>query len=276
MTTKDRITAERALTDLQNMGFSCAKGGWRELTQRIEEWERGAPSEEDLRLTVPLLPPGIASHFEGKNPEVLSAATLWKGYHYTLTAGMRRWFREHTALTPSRTVTVAWVETWPGTSHPRSFKVVSDVHVDPKNRKHTLIEWVVKDVGRFFQTCTQYDEEERVSRIVNLNVLGPVNVWRGVHTRAVKILTGRKVIGDAEDVSIVETEPYVKIKDAVGNTFEFDKEEFQSVVTDLELKVDRNGEAGGDKGGTVSFKSDKPVAKSVDELMEMLARGEVP
>ncbi len=269
MTTPDRVKAETALTALSTLDFACAKDGWRELTKRLEDYERGTATVEDLQFVVPSVAPVIASHFDGKHPVVLEASNMWTGYHYTLSPGQRRWFRDFTGLTPTFTITVQYVECWPGTQHPRSFKVVSDVHVDERHRKHVLTEGIVRDVGKFFLKAKELDEEERIAKVLNF-VPGKVNVWRGAHTRAVKELTERKPIGDAEDMIIVSVDgDTVVMKDFCENKFVFSKDEFQGIVTDIDNGV-RSAKQ------TSPSRSSSAPSLSLDELMAQLKSGQVP
>lgn len=271
MTTNDRVKAEAALTVLQNLSFDCAKDGWRELTAKVEAYERGTPTASDLRFVVPSIAPLTAEHFQGRNPVALEPSNMWAGYHYTLSPGQRRWFRDFTGLTPAWTVTILWLEVWPGTQHPRSFKVVSDVHVDPKHRKHVLTEWVVRGVGDFFLKSAEYDEEERIAKVLRF-VPGKVNIWRGVHTRAVKELTDRKPIGDPDDMVILSVEEDVcTMKDFVGNVFTFSVDEFRGIVADIESGVRAADKTGGGREGKASTPQ-----LSLDELMKQLEAGQVP
>lgn len=156
-----------ALRTLESEGFNV-KPLWKELASRVEADEKAEPSPEDLKYKVPTEAPNIESHFDGKNPVELEAHVMWPGYHYTLSPGQRRWFREFTALTPSRTVTIGWVQTWKDTQHPRAFKVISDVHLDGQKRKHLLHEFVVRDAGKFFTTAAEFDAEDAQPKVAEL------------------------------------------------------------------------------------------------------------
>ena len=62
------------------------------------------------------------------------------------------------------TVTLEWVQVWKGTQHPRSFKMVSDQHVDPRLRRHMLTALVVRDAGRFFAESAEIDRQKEEER----------------------------------------------------------------------------------------------------------------
>ena len=136
------------------------------LVDPLVEWvvaqhvEEALVPERSRRYTLPCEAPRVEEHLGvGPLPQALRDGSMWAGYHYTLTPGQRRWFREVAGMTPARTVTIAWVERFVGTQHPRSFKIVSDEHVDPRRRSHVLVEFVVKDAGEFFETATGFDKE---------------------------------------------------------------------------------------------------------------------
>lgn len=158
MTFKDQKVVEQYLRSLDAYGFDT-KPLWRELASRVESYEAGTPGMEDVKYTCPLVPPSITEHLEGGKPQVLHPAVMWQGYHYMLSPGQRQYFREVLGMTPAQTVTIAWVELWKGTQHPRSFKVVSDEHVDPRLRRHTLTEVVIRNAGEFFTKAYEFEAE---------------------------------------------------------------------------------------------------------------------
>lgn len=164
MTVKQREQVSQHLRALEALGVDV-KDQWRQLSAKVEEYERGVPGEYDLRYKVPTEIPTILEHFDGKKPVTLAPHIMWPGYSYSLTPGQRRWFREFVGMTPSATVTVSWVETWPGTRHPRSFKIVSDVHVDPRHRAHVVNECVIRPAGGFFAKAQEFDDEADAERV---------------------------------------------------------------------------------------------------------------
>ena len=134
------------------------------VDKRVADTERGEPTELDRMYSLPVTAPAIADHFvEGDRlPAVLDCRSMWPGYHYTLSPGQRRYFREFMGLTPAQTVTVKWVQKFPGTDHPASFAIESDVHLDPRVRRHVLVAAVIHEVGKFFFTAAQMDAEAEV------------------------------------------------------------------------------------------------------------------
>jgi hypothetical protein len=155
MTSAEFEKSQSALRTLEALGFDV-KEQWRELTLRQEAQDRGTPTADDARYELPLVAPSTESHLKGGN-EVLDPSRLWNGMSYTLSPGMRGILRDLYELTPTQTVTVAWVEPWPGTRHPYRMCLRSDEHVDPRRRKHVLTQVVVNEVGKFFRMSAERD-----------------------------------------------------------------------------------------------------------------------
>lgn len=151
-----RQSVEAALRVLDAEGYDV-KPLWQALSTRIADHERGVPDVDDVKYLLPTVPPTTAQHFDGSRPQPLTASSLWQGFSYSLTKGQRNLLRESYGLTPTMTVTCGWVETWPGTQHPRAMCLVSDVHVDPKNRRHVLTKATIRNVGRFFRLAEEMD-----------------------------------------------------------------------------------------------------------------------
>ena len=150
---------ETALRLLEAEGFITIDL-WREWEKRKTAVELGKPSDEDCRYTLPTVPPAIANHLLDGVKEELRPEVLWKGYSYSLTPGQRALLLDTYGLTPSMTITVAEVETWPGTQHPRAMTLVSDIHIDPRRRRHVLTQCVINEVGKFFMTAQEIDSRE--------------------------------------------------------------------------------------------------------------------
>lgn len=151
---------EQALATLRRVGLdpSAVVQQWR---QRLDEQENRMMPPKDAKYTIPTEAPRVTDHFvEGNGrPAALAPHIMWAGYHYTLTPGQRRWFREVAGMTPAETVTVAWVEVWPRTQHPHSFKIVSDRHLDNRLRRRVINEWVIRSAEEFFTLATAFDLE---------------------------------------------------------------------------------------------------------------------
>ena len=156
---KHQQEVEGALRLLEGHAMASVhvKALWHELSTRIGEAERGKPSDDDVRYTLPEVAPKILEHLADGGNATLCVEKAWNGYSYTLTPGMRGLLRDLYELTPTETVTLSWVEPWPGTRHPYRMKLVSDIHIDPRVRKHVLTEVVINRVGEFFRLAAERD-----------------------------------------------------------------------------------------------------------------------
>jgi hypothetical protein len=153
------------LKGLERLGYEV-KNLWRELeARRVREEEGEVPGDLARRYSVPTQCPPTEEHMVEGRPQVLKPEVMWVGHHYTLTPGQREWLRNFAGLTPTVTVTIGWLEVWKGTQHPKAFKMVSDVHVDPKHRRHVLTELVIRDAGRFFFEAGELDREREEAKV---------------------------------------------------------------------------------------------------------------
>lgn len=245
---------------------------WREYEVRVKARETGKPTPDQLRYVVPDVAPPMAGHLVGDGdgmPQALGAHVMWKGYHYGLTPGQRRWFRENEDMTPARTVTVVWVECWPGTNALKAFKIESDVHVDPQHRAHVLVSYVIRNATRFFDESARYDREEANANTLSL-VVGKVNVWTVRHAWAVKDLTKVKLSGEVT-IAFLD-EGHIDFKDTHGNYAVVDRKEFLTTVADYVrlYEVDDLGRK------SVRAKGGKPgktkAAQTLTELMAEMAK----
>lgn len=238
-----RPRIETVLRELDAHGFDT-KALWRELSTRVAVHERGTPSEADLRYTCPTVAPDLATHFsEGGVPQELSAGVMWAGYSYTLTPGQRAVLRDTYGLTPTQTVTVDYIEPWPGTQHPRNVKLRSDIHVDPRHRRHVLTQCVIRDVATFFADAQEHDNAQSASatnrQLVNETLtldkvynLTSEDVW------AIEDITGVKVSRTVE-LTNLSTERFVVMCQKTGNVAKVPRAEFFTTVAEYEkLYVD--------------------------------------
>lgn len=227
---KHQQEVEGALRLLEAHAFASVhvKALWRELTERVGEAERGVPGEDDVRYVLPEVAPTILEHFlEGGNP-VLDMAKAWNGFSYSLTPGMRGLLRDLYELTPTQTVTLAWVEPWPGTRHPYRMKLVSDIHVDPRLRKHVLTEVVVNKVGEFFRLAAERDAElkDRVAPLGEaMLVVGRIVKLASEYRWACEDLCGVKV-GDKCEVIATSKERFSLACLKTGNVANVPRNEF--------------------------------------------------
>lgn len=233
-----RHAIESALRVLDAHGFVTAPL-WRDLAERSARHERGTPGEADKKYTCPATAPDIATHFAERGvPQELAASVMWVGYSYALTPGQRGVLRDTYGLTPTQTVTVEWVEMWPGTQHPRSVKLKSDIHVDPRNRKHVLTSCVIRDVAAFFTAASELDASEAGSAAKRQLVdeyltLDKVYTLTSEDVWAIEDLTGVRVSKTVE-VTNLSAERFVVVCMKSGNIAKIPRREFFATVAEYE------------------------------------------
>lgn len=233
-----RPTIEGALRTLDVHGFATQEL-WRELASRIATYERGTPGEADMRYTCPTVAPDIATHFtEGGVPQELSASVMWAGYSYSLTPGQRAVLRDTYGLTPTQTVTVDFIEMWPGTQHPRSVKLRSDVHVDPRNRRHVLTQCVIRDVATFFADAQEHDNAQgggasKRQLVDEFLTVDKVYDLTSTDAWAVEDITGVKVSRRVEMRS-VSADRFTLVCTDSGNIAKVPRKEFFATVAEYD------------------------------------------
>jgi len=161
---KDRI--ETALRYLESHGLPVGPL-WAEHDARIRAFDTAEATDLDKKYELPVDQPTIPEHFLDGKPQVLDANHAWPGYSYSLTPGQRAWLRDNYGLTPTATVTITGIARWPGTRHPQMISLRSDIHVDPRQRKHVLVEAVIREPGRFFTESAAHDAKLEAARTVN-------------------------------------------------------------------------------------------------------------
>jgi hypothetical protein len=225
---------EASLRQLEAQGFDV-KHLWRDLSERIAAHEGGKPTVDDIRYTLPFVAPVIATHFEGAAPQELHPSALWKGYSYSLSPAQRAILRETYGLTPTKTVTLEWVELWPATQHPRSMCIRSDMHVDPRNRKHVLCRAVIREVGTFFRTAAELDAQDKDKSTAALTesalTVGRNITLESVDRWAIEDLTGVKV-GNKVSITFVDAERFHVECPKNRNTAKVSRSEFFKTVAE--------------------------------------------
>lgn len=149
-------TAKLATQGLAALGYDVSSLTTQIRARRVAH-EVGVPTEADLKWKCTTVAPTMEQHFKNGSPELLAPQTMWPGFAYSLTLGQRRWFGMFTGMSVGRTITVQWIEKWPGTQSPRSFKVTANMHVPNDRKAQTQTEWVVRDVNAFFEQSAVWD-----------------------------------------------------------------------------------------------------------------------
>lgn len=259
---------EEALRHLESQGFEV-KQLWRELTARGEARADEAPPPEDCVHCLPKEAPQIESHFVDGVAEVLQVSKLWEGYSYSLTAGQRELLREMYGMTPSQTVTVTWIEKWPHSDWLRSLRIQSDVHVDPRLRRHLFTAVVIKTTGKFFAEAERLDNVEvvklrsfldetslAVGKVFNLE---PEEKW------AIEDLSGVKVQAKIE-VTMVSPETFTVQDTKTGNIATVNREVYFKTVEEYFTAYKEDRKTVGKKSRAPRF--DPPSA--LDDLVKSL------
>lgn len=228
--------SESALRALESLGFDV-KPLWRELSDRIARAESGTPDADDLRYTIRGIPPTTEEHFVDGKPQVLDPYVLWSGFSYTLTPGQRSLLRDTYGMTPTQTVTVASVETWPGTLHPRTMKLVSDLHVDPRHRTKVLTSCIIRNVGEFFRKAEETDaatEAEKVFGVTEGTLeLGRLFTLTSHEKWAIDDLTSVK-IGTRVEITGVGSETFIVLDLKSGAQAKVPRKEFFETVAEYD------------------------------------------
>lgn len=180
---------ETALRNLEAYGYDTASV-WAEHNAWLRSMDTRPPSEFDaVWATRNEKPSSIEEHFvqllkfpvyadptdrtagpigwrEEKEygPELLTAANCFPDRQFTLTPGMRDTLRERHGLTPAKHVVVTHAAMFPNTNIVWQFTIKSAEHVDPRRRRHVLIEAVITPASEFFNVAAQRDREREAEK----------------------------------------------------------------------------------------------------------------
>ena len=179
---------ETAIRILESFGYEI-QPLWTEHHAWLQHYDTRTPTDHDSTwATRNAAPASIEAHFvqvlkhpiygddpsngpigweEEKQygPVLFSAADCFTDRQFTLTGGMRDVLRQAHGLTPTKVVVVTNAVVFPGTNILSQFTIKSALHVDPKQRRHVLIEAVISPAAKFFEQASRLDkarEEEKV------------------------------------------------------------------------------------------------------------------
>lgn len=96
--------------------------------------------------------------------ETLRAATAFPDRQYTLSSGQRTTLKERHGLTPAKVVVLTNVTTYPGTNIIWSLTIKSAEHIDPRRRRHVLVEAVIQPASQFFAAAAEREKEAEIER----------------------------------------------------------------------------------------------------------------
>lgn len=158
----DRITS--SILYLEGEAFDCSALR-AQLASMTACHEAQQPTARDMLYAMPANAPTISEHLQSGSNPTFTAGRLWSGYSYELTPGQRAILREAYGMTPTQTVTITDIETWKGTRFLRSFKLTSDIHTDPRNRRHVLTSCIIRDAGAFLHSAAELDAKKEAEAV---------------------------------------------------------------------------------------------------------------
>lgn len=145
---------ESALLKLHSHGFDV-KALWAEHRKRLAKLDVTELTDEDHTWATVGAKVPLSEHWE--NP-LLRASRLVVGRQFTLTPGQRSVLRNRTGLTPTEKIEVTAMVMYPGTQVVFSMTLRSCLHVDPRLRKHLLVETVLQPAAEFFRDGKHEDD----------------------------------------------------------------------------------------------------------------------
>ena len=193
MSTNTRINGieqiETALRTLESYGYDTASV-WAEHNEWLKQRDNRTITDHDIQwATRNEKPPSIEEHFiqmlkfpvyaedrkpgdapitwreeRQYGPELLCAANCFIDRQFTLTPGMRDTLRERHGLTPAKTIIVTHAAMFPGTNVIWQFAIKSAEHIDPRRRKHVLVEAVITPAAEFFEVSAARDKEREAKK----------------------------------------------------------------------------------------------------------------
>lgn len=198
---------EAALRCLESYGYPTAEAWqfhneWqasmdvRSITDNDVKWASRADKQssiEDHFVQVLRFPIYGPDHQEGDAPvgwreerqyapELLTASGCFADRQYQLTSGQRDVLREKHGLTPAKTVIITNVTTFKATNVIASFTIRSAEHIDPRRRRHVLVEAVIAPAAQFFEQASMKDKEREAENARE----DAVRVGRGESPKTVK------------------------------------------------------------------------------------------
>lgn len=169
MSTSTRINGieqiETALRTLEAYGYDTSSN-WLEHNEWLKTLDTRQPTELDATwATRNEKPQSIEQQYESGVAQVLSAANCFVDRHFTLSPGMRDTLRERHGLTPAQTIIITHAPTFPGTNILWQIAIKSAEHVDPRRRKHVLVEAVITPASEFFKAASERDKEREAEKV---------------------------------------------------------------------------------------------------------------
>lgn len=148
---------EQALRTLEAYEYDT-KSVWAEHNAWLQTLDAREPDAEDFAwATQNAAPSSILEHAGDGKFEQLTAGNCFVGRQFTLSSGQRDLLRERHGLTPTREVEITNVTTFKDTNIIWSFSLKSTEHIDPRRRKHVLVETTIAPAAHFFKNAAHLD-----------------------------------------------------------------------------------------------------------------------
>lgn len=190
MSTPTRINGieqiETAIKCLEAYGYDLTPV-WHEHNEWLKSLDSRAPTEFDATwATRNVEPSSTDQHFEDGKPAVLTAADCFVDRQYMLTPGQRDVLRERHGLTPAQVVIVTHAPTFKGTTILWQLAIKSAEHIDPRRRKHVLVEAVMTPASEFFKAASDRDKEREAEKQAAAEAEDRKRVKKGLEPISVK------------------------------------------------------------------------------------------
>lgn len=155
---------EGAMRTLESYGYDVS-AIWKEHHAYLAEFDTRTPSDHDAKWATRNEAPGaLEDHISDGKFEVLTAAEAFQDRQFVLSAGQRDTLRERHGLTPAQTIVLSNAVTFPKTRVLASITIKSAEHIDPRRRRHVLVEAVITNPAEFFEVSAARDKEREAER----------------------------------------------------------------------------------------------------------------
>lgn len=155
---------ETALKCLESYGYDQTVT-WAKHNAWLKSLDTCEPTELDaVWATRNQEPSSTDQHFKDGRPAVLTASDCFVDRQYTLSPGQRETLRERHGLTPAQVIIITHAPTFKGTNILSQIAIKSAEHIDPRNRRHVLVEAVLTPASEFFRVSAERDKEREAMR----------------------------------------------------------------------------------------------------------------
>jgi hypothetical protein len=177
---------ETALRNLEAYGYDTSSV-WSQHNEWLKGLDTRKPTEFDAAwATRNDAPASLEQQYEGGTAAVLSAANCFIDRHFTLSPGMRDTLRERHGLTPAQTIIITHAPTFPGTNILWQIAIKSAEHIDPRRRKHVLVEAVITPASEFFKAAADRDKEREAQKFLEAELEDKRRVKKGLEPISTK------------------------------------------------------------------------------------------